>query len=82
MASKLIAMLKELTDKDESLKILQYQWGFDELLIGNALKSVIDTFKHYSLHDESHSQQILVNIELILGEQGIKVSDQQTPPIP
>ncbi len=71
MASKLIAKLKESTDKDESLKVLQYQWGFDELVIGNALKSVVDTFKHYSLHDDSHSQQILVNIELILGEHGI-----------
>lgn len=72
MASKLKARLKDLTENDESLKVLYYQWGFDELVIGSALKSVIDTFKHYSLHDESHSQQILINIELVLGEQGIK----------
>lgn len=72
MASKLKARLKELTAQDESLQVLLYQWGFDERLVGRALQSVADTFKHYSLHDESHSRQILVNIERVLGSRGIE----------
>lgn len=72
MASKLKARLKELTAQDESLQVLLHQWGFDERLVGRALQSVADTFKHYSLHDESHSLQILVNIERVLGRRGIE----------
>lgn len=47
------------------------QWTFDQQLIGKALQNVAVQFPHYSRHDESHSVQILTNIERVLGSEKI-----------
>lgn len=57
--------------KHPQLKLLESQWRFDQELISKALQNVASIFPHYSRHDASHSRQIIVNIERILGE-GIK----------
>lgn len=49
------------------LKLLESQWQFDKELIGKALQNVSAVFPHYSRHDASHSRQIIVNIERMLG---------------
>lgn len=72
MASKLVNHLKSCIDNDPSLAVLGHQWGFDEQLVPKALQNVGNLFTHYSRHDESHSKQILVNIERILGVDRIK----------
>ncbi|EGQ8194401.1 hypothetical protein I7104_003578 [Vibrio parahaemolyticus] len=72
MASKLVNHLKSCIDNDPSLAVLGHQWGFDEQLVPKALQNVGNLFTHYSRHDESHSNQILVNIERILGVDRIK----------
>jgi hypothetical protein len=51
--------------------MLENQWGFDEKLIPKALQTVGNLFPHYSRHDESHSKQILINIECLLGKDSI-----------
>lgn len=51
-----------------NLKLLESQWRFDQKLIPKALQAVGQIFPHYSRHDQSHSDQILINIERILGE--------------
>ncbi|PZX02115.1 histidine kinase/DNA gyrase B/HSP90-like ATPase [Pseudomonas sp. 478] len=68
MADLLIRHLKKKGDEHSALSMLVNQWGFDEKLIPKALQTVSNLFPHYSRHDESHSKQILVNIERLLGE--------------
>lgn len=68
MADILIAHLNKKSDEHGALKTLASQWDFDSKLIPKALQAVGNLFPHYSRHDESHSRQILVNIERLLGE--------------
>ncbi|VEI78069.1 HSP90 family protein [Mannheimia haemolytica] len=50
------------------LQYLRSQWGFDKELISKALQNVGHIFPHYSRHDVSHSKQIIINIERLLGD--------------
>lgn len=68
MADLLIKHLKSKSDDHSALRSLYSQWDFDEKLIPKALQTVAALFPHYSRHDESHSKQILINIERILGK--------------
>jgi len=68
MSDKLIKHLKEKTEDHSALRSMYSQWDFDEKLIPKALQTVGILFPHYSRHDESHSKQILVNIERLLGD--------------
>lgn len=67
MADLLIKHLENKSKEHTSLTTLWNQWGFDKNLIPKALQSIGNLFPHFSRHDESHSKQILVNIERILG---------------
>lgn len=71
MATLLIKHLKTCAENDSIFKPLDAQWVFDEPLIAKALQNVSTWFPHYSCHDESHSRQILVHIERLLGEENI-----------
>lgn len=68
MADFLTAHLHAKGGEHSSLATLVNQWGFDVQLIPKALQTVGNMFPHYSRHDESHSKQILVNIERLLGD--------------
>jgi len=59
---------KSVCDAHPHLKLLESQWRFDEELISKALQNVSAMFPHYSRHDASHSRQIIVNIERMLGK--------------
>jgi len=50
------------------LKLLESQWRFDQELVSKALQNISTIFPHYSRHDASHSKQIIVNIERMLGD--------------
>ncbi|MDP1615512.1 MAG: ATP-binding protein [Methylococcales bacterium] len=71
MADFLIKHLENKAEEHSALKMLVNQWGFDEKLIPKALQTVGNLFPHYSRHDESHSKQILINIECLLGKDNI-----------
>lgn len=73
MATLIKTRLQHLCNQDESLKTLWAQWTFDEQLISKALNNIGQIFPHYSLHDASHSNQIVTNIERILGEENINL---------
>lgn len=73
MATLIKKRLEELCLSDPSLRTLWAQWTFDEQLISKALNSVSQIFPHYSRHDASHSNQIVTNIERILGEEKIQL---------
>lgn len=60
--------LKEACKTHPQLKRLKSQWNIDKELISNALQNITQIFPHFSRHDASHSKQIIVNIERILGE--------------
>ncbi|UWE17416.1 HD domain-containing protein [Herbaspirillum huttiense] len=60
-------VFKSACENHEQLKLLDSQWSFDKELISKALQNIGSTFPHYSLHDASHSRQIIVNIERMLG---------------
>lgn len=55
-------------EQHDQLKLLESQWRFDKELISKALQNIGSIFSHYSRHDSSHSRQIIVNIERMLGE--------------
>ncbi len=71
MATLLINHLINCAENDLIFKPLEAQWIFDEPLIAKALQNVSIWFPHYSCHDVSHSKQILVHIERILGKDNI-----------
>jgi hypothetical protein len=58
---------RDACDRHEHLKLLESQWRFDKELISKALQNIGSLFPHYSRHDASHSRQIIINIERILG---------------
>jgi hypothetical protein len=68
LADLLVRHLQEKGKEHSALEMLVNQWGFDERLIPKALQTIGSLFPHYSRHDESHSKQILINIERLLGE--------------
>ena len=67
MATQLIKHLSHCAEQDTVYEPLKAQWMIDEKLIPKALQNVGSYFPHYSRHDESHSRQILVHIERLLG---------------
>lgn len=78
MSAGLIKHLRKKTDEDSNTKILMSQWEFDEKLVGKSLENVGSYYPHFSSHNESHSQQILVNIERLLGSNIEKLTATDT----
>lgn len=68
----LVKHLKLLSENDEKYKNLYASWVIDETVYTNALKAIINSFPHYSMHDSSHSWSIINKIEMVLGENRIK----------
>lgn len=62
----------------ESENILYKQWLVAKEYVPQVLNTVSQIFPHYSLHDSSHSESILTNIERVLGRRfidSLSVSD-------
>ena len=78
MSAGLIKHLRKKTDEDSNTRILMSQWEFDEKLVGKSLENVGGYYPHFSSHNESHSQQILVNIERLLGSNIDKLTATDT----
>lgn len=78
MADFLIQHLTNKAREHSALAMLVNQWGFDEQLIPKALQNVSSLFPHYSRHDESHSKQILINIERLLGNSIVQLTATDT----
>ena len=78
MSAGLIKHLRKKTDEDSNTRILMSQWEFDEKLVGKSLENVGSYYPHFSSHNESHSQQILVNIERLLGSNIEKLTATDT----
>lgn len=73
MSDRLQNHFKVVSNEQTNLARLYSQWQFDKELIPKALQTIGGLFPHYSRHDQSHSDQILVNIERLLGDDRIKL---------
>lgn len=58
-------------DNTEAKKFLQ-QWHVAKNYVPQVLNTISQVFPHYSLHDSSHSEAILRNVERVLGSDQIK----------
>jgi hypothetical protein len=74
MTVELERVLREKCEADDRLRLLQAQWEYDRRLVGEALQNVGSTFPHYSKHDASHSDSILLQITRVLGDRVGQVS--------
>jgi hypothetical protein len=54
--------------------ILWSQWSFDKSLLVHSLNVISSIFPHYSLHEASHSNSVISEIEKILGQNIEKLS--------
>lgn len=64
--------LSELCHANPDFEILNAIWKLNKKKLSLGLNSVSHNFPHYSLHDKSHSNTIIRNIESFLGEERIK----------
>lgn len=67
MTIELQSALRIKCDADGRLGLLFAQWEYDRRLVGQALNVVGYNFPHYSRHDASHSDNILLQITRVLG---------------
>lgn len=63
---KIEKKLRELADKNNNYSMLLAQWEFDKRLLTQALTSISRDFPHYSLHDVSHSNTLILQIEKVI----------------
>ena len=66
--------LKQSIDLAKNSGILWSQWNFDKSLLTRSLNIVSSVFPHYSLHEVSHSNSVISEIEKILGSNIEKLS--------
>lgn len=59
--------LEKLSLTDDNCKIIYSIWNLNKKSLKSALSTVHLTFPHYSLHDYTHADTIIKNIELFLG---------------
>lgn len=64
--------LKAVGEVNPEYSILYSIWQMNRQSIPKALSKIAFNFPHYSLHEKSHSETIVRNIELFLGEDRIR----------
>lgn len=69
---KLETHLKLLCENNPEYENLYSSWGLNKTTYKNILGTIQINYPHYSLHDATHSESIITNIEMILGEERIK----------
>lgn len=75
MYNKIISIesqLEEIASENPKYKELWATWNLNKKTLEPILNAIIKDYPHYSLHDYSHSESILLNIERILGNKNIE----------
>jgi len=67
MTVELERALRRKCAEDERVGMLIAQWEYDKRLVSQALQTVGYNFPHYSRHDASHSDNILLQVTRVLG---------------
>ena len=65
--------LRKKCEQNPDLALLLSQWEYDRRLVADALQTVVRYFPHYSRHDASHSNTILVQVARVLGPKRIEL---------
>ena len=69
---KLETHLKNICNDNSEYANLYATWELNKKTYTSILKTVSVNYPHYSLHDDSHSESIITNIEMLLGVDRIK----------
>lgn len=69
---KLAQHLKDVCSQHEEYANLLSVWQMNRDTCHDILENVILNYPHYTTHDLSHSESIITNIEMLLGEQAIR----------
>lgn len=64
--------LEETAKVNPKFEVLDAIWKLNKRNLSSALANVSQYYPHYSLHEKSHSNTIISNIESFLGEERIK----------
>ena len=62
----------ECDDHMERHEVLWHEWNHNKRWLTQMQQLILSSFPSYSKHDASHSEVVLHNIEMILGEENIK----------
>lgn len=73
-AMNIESRLKELCIENIEYAELWSTWNLNKQTLDPILNTIIKDYPHYSFHDSSHSESILLNIERILGDNIKKLS--------
>ena len=57
------AQLKKIVDNNPEYAELWSTWNLNKKTLEPILNAIIKDYPHYSFHDNSHSESILLNIE-------------------
>lgn len=69
---KLEQHLIEICNSDATYANLLSVWNINKKMCQDVLSTVVMNYPHYTKHDISHSEAIITNIEMLLGEDAIK----------
>lgn len=69
---KLVQHLREICQEQKKYEALLSVWQINRESCHKILENIIIHYPHYTLHDLSHSESIITNIEMLLGEQTIR----------
>ena len=64
--------LQKIASENHEYNELWATWNLNKKTLEPILSAIIKDYPHYSLHDHSHSESILLNIERILGNNNIE----------
>ncbi len=63
----------ECKDHTERHDILWHEWNHNKRWLMHVQQLIMPSFPSYSMHDATHSEAILHNIEMLLGEENVKL---------
>ena len=76
--NRLEVHLQNLCNESPNYEPLLATWLLNKRACSNSLKSVILHYPHFSLHDESHAETVIANIERVLGDRILNLSPTDT----
>jgi len=70
--------LKQLCETHPAYTSLLSTWNLSKIACADALKTVVTSYPHFSLHDISHAEAVITKIEMLLGDRVEKLSPTDT----
>ena len=70
---KLEQHLTEICKENPTYINLLSVWNINKKMCQDALSTVVINYPHYTRHDVSHCEAIITNIEMLLGEEAIRL---------